>query len=60
MTAKAKASKPSILAWLLGGWGKYVLGAGLVLWAASSSTWRGPALLLLGALVLYELTGPRP
>ena len=59
MTAKA-TSKPSILAWLLGSWGKYVLGGALVLWAASSPTWRAPALLLLGALVLYELTGPRP
>lgn len=57
MTTK---SQPSILAWLMGGWGKYVVATVLVLWAAESPPWRTPALLLLGALVLYELVGPRP
>ena len=56
----ASRSNQSILSWLLGGWGKYVLGVGLVLFAAGSSTWRGPALLLLGALLIYELEANKP
>lgn len=50
----------SILTWLLSGWGKYVLGVGLVLFAVGSSAWRGPALLLLAALFIYELEAKKP
>lgn len=59
-TNASKGAKPSILSWLLSGWGKYVFGVGLVLVAMESSAWRGPALLLLAGLLIYELEAPKP
>lgn len=58
--SQSASAKPSILSWLLGSWGKYVLGVGLVLLAMGSAAWRGPALLLLAGLLIYELEAPRP
>jgi hypothetical protein len=60
VTAKPSPASGSTLTWLLNGWGRYVLGVVLILAAASSSAWRGPALLLLGALLIYELEAPKP
>lgn len=54
------APNQTILGWLLGGWGKYVLGVGLILVAVGSSEWRTPAMLLLVGLLLYQLESKKP